>query len=195
MTSGARTLIAFEIRMQRIGFVILREPEILLEWGVWHYRGSAEYDRWLTAKLDACLGLHTPCLVVIRKRRWRRPPHPISIVAMRTIRNITYRRAISMHSIPAWHVTKFFRKRGYRNKHRIGEVLVARFGELQSKLPRPRKIGEPERHNVVIFDALATAVAALAVIRASQGDHRTRLDAAKTWNVSTENSTGLWPGV
>ncbi len=190
-TRGGRIL-AIEVRTYRIGIVALHETGTLMEWGVWHYRGSANRDAWIANKLSESIVLHTPALILLRRRRWRRRRSSFASATVSTVHRIARRRSISVRVVPAWEITSYFRGRGYRNKRMIGEFLTCHFNELSAKLPRHRKPGEPERHNAVIFDALATAVAVSCCDRS--GAHAMTTDSDKSSD-RTGNSAGLWPDV
>jgi hypothetical protein len=145
--------------MYRIGIVALHESGALMEWGVWHYRGSASRNAWIARKFCESIDLHAPALILIRQRKWRQRRSSFVSATMRTVHRMAQGRSIPVQIVGAWEITSYFRNRGCRNKRMIGEFLTRHFTELSAKLPRHRKSGEPERHNAVIFDALATAVA------------------------------------
>jgi hypothetical protein len=59
-------------------------------------------------------------------------------------------------------VLDFFGERGRHTKHEIAALVGERFSQLESRVPQRRRAWEPERYMLVVFDALATALASRA---------------------------------
>ncbi len=151
--------LALEVRAGKIGFAAFEGPE-LIDCGTHRYARHGDGARSTVAKFAALLDFVTPAVVVTR--RPRRSAHESSNRARsrwRTLASALQRRAIPLIVVPRKRAKSCFAERGCRSKSDIATWLVARFPSLAWRLPPKRKTWQREAHAVVIFDAVATAVA------------------------------------
>jgi hypothetical protein len=104
------------------------------------------------------LKLYGPSTVITRQtRRAKDKSSQNALCVFRTLRGELKRRSVPFEALARTDVRKFFSERGCKNKHEIAAVVADQFGQLKSRLPRPRKAWDPERQIVAVFDAIATA--------------------------------------
>ena len=153
---------ALEVRSWKLGFVVF-EGAKLLEFGIRRWRARDDAPAIAGTKIGRVLTAYQPDTLVIRKRRmpWKYA-RPLTTKLIAGIRREAKRRSIGVKSIPTKVVQDFFGIRGGRTKQAIFAMLGEWFEELTWKVPRKRKRWHSEPHNVVIFDAAATAIAFLA---------------------------------
>lgn len=150
---------ALEIRSRRFGFAVLDGGE-LLDWGVRYYPSGLSRIETALKSLAFVLRLYEPSIVVFRRPRAvgdessRHASHVFAAVRHRLeerlIPYIIARRADVRESLA---------RQGFHTKYDIACALAQRFSQLKGLLPSPRKTWEHERHVMVVFDAIATAIA------------------------------------
>lgn len=114
----------------------------------------------MATRIDPLLDFYGPSVVAIRKPRI----HSLEIArrvddAIKSIRIEAKRRSAEVHVVSAETVKDFFTQSGLTSKDKIASALAERFEEIAWKLPKRRKVYQSERHNMLIFDALAIGVA------------------------------------
>lgn len=159
----AERLVAFEVRPNRIGFVVFEGATRLLDWGVRIY-GKQDGSAVLAGKKAASLlDLYSPSVLVIRQRK------DVSMQVAEKLRTIIRRisaearlRSINFRKNTPTAIQRFFKQYGCATKHEIATTLAGWFEELSWKLPPKRRAWDSEHSSAVIFDAAAAAVAFIA---------------------------------
>jgi hypothetical protein len=152
-------VLAVEIRSRKFGFAVLQGTD-LLDWGVRGFPAGAQGLEAAIGRLVFLLRLYAPSTVTARRtRRVRDESSKRASRVLRRIRTELKRRSVPFIVIARHDVRKFFAGHGCRTKQQVAAVIADSFGQLKLRLPRLRKPWEPERNIVVVFDALATAVA------------------------------------
>jgi len=162
MTHGrSLSLLALDVRTQRLGFVVFDGPSRLQGWGTRRYGGTGQRLRDPVAtRINSLLNFYAPPVVVIRKPRIHSLETSRRVGdVINTIRIEAKRRSANVHVVNAKTVKKFFTQSGLTSKDEIAPILAERFEEIAWKLPKKRKKWQSERYNMLIFDALATGVA------------------------------------
>jgi hypothetical protein len=155
--ASVERLLALEIRSWKFGYAVL-EGTKLVDWGVCRFPAGAVAAA--IRRLAFLLKTYAPTVVIAR--RTRRAKHRSSQSAVHLIRRIRLeleRRSTRFVVLSRGDVRKFFAHGGHLTKAEISTVVADRFDHLKSRLPRSRKPWDPERHVVVVFDAVATAIA------------------------------------
>lgn len=155
-----QTLLALDVRSQKLGFVVFEGPTKLLSWGTRDYSGTGQRARDAVVKrINDLLDHDELSVLVIRKIHVDAPTtakHLQFIIT--TIREEAKRRSVKVHILSAAAVKKFFTQLGWKTKHEIASTLAEWFEVIAWKLPNKKKTWQSERHNMVIFDAVATGV-------------------------------------
>jgi len=156
-----RSLLALDIRAQKLGFAAFAEPSRLLGCGIRKYGGTRQLLRdAVVQRITSLLDFYAPPVVVIRKPHVHSPETSRQVgKVINTIRIEAKRRSINVQIVSASTVKKFFSKSDPATKHEIASALAERFEDIAWKLPKKRKVWQSERHNMLIFDAVATGVA------------------------------------
>jgi len=116
---------------------------------------------YLVEILDAC-DPHALLIPDVRSAgARRRGSHATQ--AIKALAREALARGIAVHVVRSDDVKKFFRQADgmpARNRNEIHRLVIGRFPELQTMLPRPRsKLWESERHNTPLFHAVAMYLA------------------------------------
>jgi hypothetical protein len=159
----AERLVAFEVRPNRIGFVVFEGATSLLDWGV---RTYGKHDGHLVLagkKITALLTVYSPAVLVIRRRddMSKKSADGLNDIRKRIVSRCR-RRSIKFRQASTTTIRRFFQQYGCTTKHEIATTLAEWFEELSWKLPPKRKPWESEHSAAVIFDAAATAIAFIA---------------------------------
>lgn len=156
-TAPVERQLALEIRSWKFGYAVL-EGTKLLDWGVCRFRAGAVAAA--IRRLAFVLKTYAPTSAIARgTRRAKRGSSKSAVHLIRGIRLELECRSIRFFVLARRDVRAFFAQRGYVTKAEIASVVADQFGQLKSRLPRSRKPWDPERHVVVVFDAVATAIA------------------------------------
>jgi hypothetical protein len=154
-------LLSVDVRSAKFGFVVFEGPDTLLDFGVRSYtRQCGPINATAGRSFLRLVDLHAPSLIVLRvapsrlDKRTRRAK-----IAARALRQISKRRSIPLRCLSRGTIKKFFRSQGLTTKHRIASFLAERFPDLAWKLPPQRRLWQPERHRMSVFDAAAAGVA------------------------------------
>lgn len=156
-----RNVLALDIRAQKLGFVMFEEQTKLLAFGTQRYGGTRR--RLVNAALKRVallLDLYEPSALVIRKIHVHSPEVSQQLREVtKIVCNEARRRSIRVQIFSADTVKRFFAESGLKTKHEIACTLAEWYKEIAWKLPTKKKAWQSERHNSVIFDAVATGVA------------------------------------
>src|SRR5262249_6907696 len=111
-------------------------------------------------RLRLLLNVHQPSLVITRPvRRSRHESSARGRRVIRAIRGEAERKLVRFVVVKRSVLRDFFSQQGCRNKHDVETWISNRLPQLQWKLPKARKLWNPEEYLFVAFDAIATAVA------------------------------------
>jgi len=154
-------IIALEIRASKFGFAVLEGRERLLDWGVRTFGEDVEsFESTLSDRLGTLLTFYDPTVVVIRDRE---PQSAADGKKIRTIigaiKQVIKPGSTKLHVFTTSQIRDRFALSGNTTKHDIAKSLAERFEELSFKLPNKRKAYQSEAPVMLVFDALATAVA------------------------------------
>jgi hypothetical protein len=136
------------------GFAVFEGPDDLLDWGIKSFRNGVNavkvpFNMKLGLLLDQC----GPRLVVIKT------PRATALKRVdRTLVALVRSRRIPVQQIPAPTVREVFSGHN-QNKYEIATVIAARYPELSPRLGPRRKLWQPERYSMSIFDAVALGIA------------------------------------
>jgi hypothetical protein len=160
-----RSLLALDIRAQRLGFALFDGPTKLLDWGIRVYGGpSQRAGKAVENRISSLLDSHAPSTLVIRRIHVHSPTTAQQLARIiKTIRVEARRRSAGVHVLSATAVKKFFARSGLTTKHEIALTLAEWFEDIAWKLPQKKKTWQSERFNMVIFDAVATGACFFAV--------------------------------
>jgi hypothetical protein len=157
---GKAKILCLEVCPQRFGFAVFDGPVDLIDWGTMNYRATGARRLMIVReRLSSLLKLHSPtCLVM----RWRScssiRANTKTRSAVETIREEAKQNALKAQNMSTKEVLRFFSTHDCRTKQEIASRIAFWFTELSPKLPRARKPWQPERHNMVVFDAAASGI-------------------------------------
>jgi hypothetical protein len=146
--------LALEVRSQRFGFACF-EGTNMLDWGVREYNDPETAAR----KVRSLIVLYSPAVAIARRVRCPSNKQPYSgIDAMHKIRGEFKRLGVTSVILNRKRIKEFFTAYGCRTKQQIASWLADSSPILKRILPKPRRPWTPERHVMVVFDAVATDV-------------------------------------
>ena len=152
-------IVAIEPSSKGFGFAVLERPTRLLDWGVVRVKGRENTER--LKRIDGLIARYQPDFVVLqdtRVRDFRQGTRGRALI--RTIRALTARRHIQTRCISWRTVRDAIAPTGRATKHSVAAAIAARFPELASRLPPPRKPWMSADERLAMFDAVAFAVVA-----------------------------------
>jgi hypothetical protein len=159
LPESAERQLALEIRSWRFGFAVL-EGDDLLEFGARRFPTSLAGAKVAVRSLTFLMRLYAPSVVITRSTRRAQDESSTHVSAIfRSIRHEVESRSVRFVVLPRSEVLEFFGERGRHAKHEIAAFVGDHFSQLESSVPRRRKAWEPERYLLVVFDAIATALA------------------------------------
>lgn len=158
---AAGRIIALEIRASKFGFAVLEGRDRLLDWGVRTFGEDAEsFKSTLSDRLGTLLMFHDPAVVVIRNRDPQSTTDGKKIqTIIGTLKQVIKPGSTKLRVLTTSQIRDRFALSGSTTKHDIAKSLAERFEELSFKLPNKRKAYQSEAPVMLVFDALATAVA------------------------------------
>jgi hypothetical protein len=122
------------------------------DWGTADIRGG---NREALLRVDGILARYEPVALALeeyeRSRRVRR-----TIRLCRAIVVHAEQRGIAVHRYTRENIGAMLHPA--RTRQEVAEVVAARIGELQGRLPKPRKIWDGEHPNMALFCAAACAI-------------------------------------
>lgn len=141
-------MLALHLRLQRFGFAVFKGPQQLLDWGENTYEGD-DPAALLRNRLASFFTMYAPSAVVIQGMPDREPER-------RALAESVKRQA-AFHSADVMGIEREEMREtfGHTAKDDIAAHIVVIFPELAFKLPPRRKCWQSERHNMVVFDAVA----------------------------------------
>jgi hypothetical protein len=160
LRTGTVRLLSLEVCPQRFGFAVFDGPVTLLDWGVRNYRGRhAHRQAALRRRILVLLRLYAPATLVMRQRDCASiRAHKKTLLAVDMIGADANRHGLKVHSMKGTEVLHFFSKFSCVTKHQIASRIAHWFAELSPKLPSARKSWQSEKHNMAVFDAVATGI-------------------------------------
>jgi hypothetical protein len=148
-------VLALDLHPRRFGYVIVENPDKLLDWGVRSYRRKGNSaDVLIRRRLRPLLALWKPSLVVIRGARQLSSRK--NLLRGRLLKRVVaearnYRARVQIiKKRPTDRAEKL-------TKYERAQTVVQRFPVLTQKLPPKRKPWESEHYSMSIFEALAIA--------------------------------------
>jgi hypothetical protein len=168
------TVLALEVRLGKIGYVVFQGPTKILDWGVrWLETQNGPLRLAVSSRVEALLKIYHPLAVVARNRTfYSAAANSRFATIVSAIRAETSRHSATFKILGKREVRWHFALRGYVTKHEIATSLSGYFEELSWKLPARRKPYESEAHAMVVFDAAANGLAFYG--RRARQDGRTR---------------------
>ncbi|MBV9762079.1 MAG: hypothetical protein JO340_16060 [Acidobacteriaceae bacterium] len=150
---------ALEIRSRRFGFAVL-DGGRLLDWGVRYYPSGRSRIETALKRLAFLLKLYEPSLVIARgTRRTRDESSRQALHLLAAVRRHLEQRSVPISIADRCRMREYFARQGIHTKYEIANALAQEFTQLRDLLPRPRKTWEHERDLMIVFDAIATAIA------------------------------------
>lgn len=138
------------------GFTVL-EGETLIDWGAKDLR-RAKHMQSMTA-FSALLEWYKPAIVVMRDDRQDRTHRGKRVqLLLRRMSGAVRRKGIPMCRVSREAIRERFAELGAKNKYEVALEIARRFPELEDRLPRARRLWEPEEYRMGIFDAAALAL-------------------------------------
>ena len=173
-TRAAQTLV-LDPRIRRVGFAYF-EAAILLDWGVRNVRNGepkTRSARVIVPHLVRMLDEFEPAILLVPAvgTGGTRRSVPVQETVDAIVREARGR-GIVVNAVTDRDVTCTFRSvvAGRMTKHTIAKVVAKWFPELGPRLPRPRRLWEPERHGTPMFNAVAMYRAWQGLPAKSQGE-------------------------
>jgi hypothetical protein len=150
MTSTHKTILAFDVRARRFGFVVFGGPDELLDWGVKNFRRGVNAVKVpASQRVATLLSEFRPQLVVVEKL-----PLRDNFWLMGTILRMARKQNVPVRTLSRAAVRTWFGGQA-RDKHGTAIVLGQRFPELAERVPPKRKAWQSEDYRMSIFDAAA----------------------------------------
>jgi hypothetical protein len=134
------------------GWVVFDAPLSPFDWGTADIRGG---NHQALLRVDGILARYEPAVVALEEfEKSRRVPRTIRLCRAIVVR--AEQRDIAVHRYTRANIADVLHPA--RTRQEIAEVVAARIGELQRRLPRPRKIWDGEHPNMALFCAAACLI-------------------------------------
>src|ERR1039458_4917474 len=161
---AAERLLALEVRSRRIGFVVFEGPSRLLDWGVRDCScPTRRLDEVVAKRVRPLLFRYTPFAVVMRRENQYLSQTATRLrIAMGAIKREAHRCGVEVRLLKTKPRKHFFDQLRYRTKHQVAQLIADLFEELSWRAQPQRKAWHSESYHTVIFDAVATGLAAFA---------------------------------
>ena len=151
----SKRILALEIRRHRYGFAVLEGRKKLLEYGAGSYTSRSS----IVPSINRIIATHKPEMIVVRRlRQSYASDRRATVETVKQIRAVAEERAIPIEFISSEEVRLAFQQDAPRNKDGIAGALAKMFPELRWKLPKVRKLWMSESYNMIMFDAVASAI-------------------------------------
>ena len=139
------------------GFAVLEAPKTLVDWGV---KSVAENkNRQSVLKIQELIRHYEPTVIVLENTKGSARSRRIQTLT-KDIVQLAKRNRVTTALQSRQKVRRAFFADGRGTKHAVAEILAKRFPEeLGSRLPPKRRPWMSEDYRMVIFDAVALAVA------------------------------------
>ncbi len=150
-------ILAIDPSTKGFGFVVLEEPEKLVDWGL--KEAQENKNEHCIRQIAYLVGLYQPDLIAVEdiahgSRRCDRVRKLI-----RAIHQLGSKHRVPVRSVSKPRLRQAFASANATTKDAIAKVLADRFPELADRLPAPRRAWDGQNPNMAIFKALAMAVA------------------------------------
>lgn len=157
--SPIKRILAVDLRSTRVGFAVIETPLQLVDWG----------KRALPA--DSCAALlvwllhrYGITVIVIRGITVGSRRDTVRVRGgLRAIRRVARSSPVQLVVMSKSRFKRVFEPYGRNTRYGLARLMTVLFPELARFLPRPRRCYEPENRRMSAFDAVALAVAFLAV--------------------------------
>lgn len=151
--SSDQRVIAFDVRSQRVGYVVFEGARVLLDWGVKGFRGGVNTVHVpFDIKIARLLSEWQPHTVVLKE-----PIGSHNVQRVKAIQAQAESCGIKVHFIDLNAVTNAFPP--VTNKYERARLISASFPELAAHLRPKRKAWQPEHYQMSIFDAATLGAA------------------------------------
>ena len=140
------------------GFAVLESgPTQIADWGIRHCGKVGSRD--CAVALQRMIARYAPSAIVTEDLREARTLRARSLrVFITGLSDAADEASVKLRTYARADVRAVFEPAGAITKEQIANVLIARFPELESRRPPPRKVWESEDSRMAIFDALSFAV-------------------------------------
>jgi len=164
MINTVETLLALEIRSQRIGFAVFDGPTRLLDWGIGTcLHPTCGLHDVVAKRVRRLLFRYRPFAVVMRRdNHYSSQTTARLLISVGAIRREARRCGVKFRLLRTKARKRFFVRLGYNTKHQVAQLIANLFEELSWTVPPKRKPWNSESYHTVIFDAAATGLAAFA---------------------------------
>lgn len=158
---------ALDLHPLSFGYVLFEGPDELGDWGIKSFRHGVNAVKVpLNVKLELLLDGCGPDSVVIKE------PRTAALKKLaRTITALAERHGIPVQIISGASVRKAFPDETH-NKYQIASVIAMRYPELSPRLGVRRKLWQPEKYSMSIFDAAAIGIAYFTHVAMDDGNDR-----------------------
>jgi hypothetical protein len=134
------------------GWVVFDAPLSPFDWGITDIRGG---NSKALLRVDGILARYEPTAVALEEfEKSRRVARTISLC--RAIVVHAEQRGIAVHRYTRENISAVLHPA--RTRQEVAEGVAMRIGELQGRLPRPRKIWDGEHPNMALFCAAACVI-------------------------------------
>ena len=162
VVSTRQRVLAIDPSPRGFGFAVLQdEPLETLDWGLSSCKRFGGSCSRMTAKT---IRRTRPTAIVFEN--WR-SAHPNRVMPLwrflKQIADVLDTAGVPVYTYSRDQIRAVFEPIGAYTKQQIAEVLVNRFPELRTRLPRPRQIWDTEDDRMSIFDAASLALTHLSV--------------------------------
>lgn len=156
-------LLALEVRLIQVGFVVFEGSSSLLDWGVgvrWFEARKQSPVAQPSNRFRALMSLHKPSVVVTRRIMYRLAKDREAFAAvMRLIRAECKHHKAALRILHAHRIRRYFASRRLETRRQIATHIAERFEEVSWKLPKEKKPYQSEARAMLVFDAAATGIA------------------------------------
>lgn len=157
--SPKKRILAVDLRSTRVGFAVTETPIQLLDWGqrALAAESCSPLILWLLRRYGVSV-------LVVRRIRPNSPRNTNRVrKGARSIRTIARTCSVQLATVSDRDFKSVFQQATRRTRYEIAFLMTIIFPELAQFLPRPRRCYEPESRRMSAFDAVALAVAYLAI--------------------------------
>ncbi len=152
-----RRILAIDPSSKGFGYVVLEEPERLVDWGL--KEAQENKNEHCLRQVAYLVSLYNPDLIAVEdvSRGSRRCDRVRKLI--RAIHQLGIKHGVTVRSISKPKLREAFVSSNATTKDAIAKVLADRFPELADRLPPPRRPWDGQNPNMAIFKAMAMAVA------------------------------------
>jgi len=159
-TTNQKRVLALDVRPRSFGYVVLEDPDRLLDWGARSFRNGVNAVRNpVHKKLASLLEEFAPSAVILKNILSRPKKSGKRKRKYDAITQQVQRHGIAVRAITARAIRSAFGANERLTKYQVASAIAARFPELAPRLPPKRKPWQSEDYRMSIFDAAALGVA------------------------------------